>query len=422
MRGCIHRGSQEIGGNCVELESRGQRIVLDMGLPLGMTPGEATVPAVPGLATPDPSLLGVIISHPHLDHYGLAPRLPSGTPLLIGRAARRIIEAAGVFIPSGMDFSKAGELENGRPVHLGPFTITPYLVDHSAFDAYALLVEADGQRLFYSGDLRGHGRKGRLFDRLVANPPRNVDVLMLEGSTLGRAGLDTEYPTEMALEQTLIGEFGAAGGLVLACASGQNIDRLVTLYRAALQSGRQFVVDMYTASVLLAVGNAKLPQPGHAKFRVYLPEGQKRTIKRQRRFDIPEAFRSCRIYDKELRAKATRTVMLFRYSMAAELETMGIVSGAKLIWSLWQGYLAEDRQRPLLDWLDRHHIPMVYRHTSGHASERDLRRLIAAMAPRRLVPIHSACPERFADLYGPVQLFEDGQWWPAAGEDESHDP
>lgn len=39
-------------------------------------------------------------------------------------------------------------------LQLGPFTVTPYLVDDSAFDAYALLVEAVGRRVLYSGDLR----------------------------------------------------------------------------------------------------------------------------------------------------------------------------------------------------------------------------------------------------------------------------
>jgi Cft2 family RNA processing exonuclease len=34
MRACIHRGTKEIGGTCVELESQGKRIVLDVGLPL----------------------------------------------------------------------------------------------------------------------------------------------------------------------------------------------------------------------------------------------------------------------------------------------------------------------------------------------------------------------------------------------------
>ncbi|CAN0621699.1 protein of unknown function [Burkholderia multivorans] len=30
MRVCIHRGSKQIGGSCIELEAKGQRIVLDL--------------------------------------------------------------------------------------------------------------------------------------------------------------------------------------------------------------------------------------------------------------------------------------------------------------------------------------------------------------------------------------------------------
>ena len=59
-----------------------------------------------------------------------------------------------------------------EPVEIGPFRVTPYLVDHSAFDAYSLLVEADGKRVFYSGDFRGHGRKGKLFEAMVTRPPK----------------------------------------------------------------------------------------------------------------------------------------------------------------------------------------------------------------------------------------------------------
>ena len=62
----------------------------------------------------------------------------------------------------------------------GPFTVTPYLVDHSAYGAYAFLIEADGKRLFYSGDFRAHGRKGKLFDGFIKNHPKDIDVLMID--------------------------------------------------------------------------------------------------------------------------------------------------------------------------------------------------------------------------------------------------
>ena len=77
MRVCIHRGTKEIGGTCVEIESSSTRIVLDVGLPLDATsPDEVPLHPIAGFETPDASLLGVVISHPHQDHYGLAYRLP----------------------------------------------------------------------------------------------------------------------------------------------------------------------------------------------------------------------------------------------------------------------------------------------------------------------------------------------------------
>lgn len=177
--------------------------MLDVGLPLDAAdPDTVPLPPVPGFHQPDPSLQGVLISHPHQDHWGLLGRLPAGTPTLIGPAGRRILEAAAFFTGQEVCLDDSIDLCDRRPVELGPFTITPFLMDHSAYDAYALLVEAGGNRLFYTGDLRAHSRKGKLFDRLVANPPRDVDVLLCEGATLG--GDSHEHRTEADLQEDLI--------------------------------------------------------------------------------------------------------------------------------------------------------------------------------------------------------------------------
>ncbi len=57
----IHRGAQQIGGTCVELDAAGQRIVLDLGLPLDAE--DATrelLPDLGGLRSPDPSLRAIV--------------------------------------------------------------------------------------------------------------------------------------------------------------------------------------------------------------------------------------------------------------------------------------------------------------------------------------------------------------------------
>ena len=411
MRVQIHRGTHEIGGTCIEIEASGKRIVLDIGLPLESELTEVPLPPVPGFTGPDPSLLGVYISHPHLDHYGLAPKLPPETTILIGKGAQRILEAASAFIPSGVRFNNTIEIKDRTPITLGPFTLTPYLVDHSAYDAYALLVEAEGQRLFYSGDFRGHGRKGKLLDRLVSHPPKEIDVLLMEGSTLGRSGVDNKYPSESDLETKFLELFQSINGMALVWCSGQNVDRLVTVYRACRHSGRQFIADMYTASVLRAIENPQLPQPGWAGFRVYLPWTQKQRIIKKELFDLAKSFAAWRVYPERLSKEADKSVMLFRPSMRKDLEKADCLEGATLIYSLWAGYLKDDQYRPLMDWLDKKSIPLVHCHTSGHAPLPDLKRLASALAPKMLVPVHSFEPELFADHFENVVIKNDGQWW-----------
>ena len=411
MRVCIHRGTHQIGGTCVEIEAQGKRIILDIGLPLDSELPDVPLPPVSGFTEFDPSLLGVFISHPHLDHYGLAPKLLPEIPILIGSAALRILTAAGAFVPGGVSFNNTIEIKDRTPIILGPFTLTPYLVDHSAYDAYALLVEAEGQRLFYSGDFRGHGRKGKLLNRLVSHPPNDIDVLLMEGSTLGRSGLDDKYPSESELESKFLELFCKVEGMALIWCSGQNIDRLVTVYRACRHSGRQFIADMYTACVLQAIENPRLPQPGWAGFRVYLPWTQKQTIIKKELFDLAKSFAPWRIYPDQIRKEANKSVMLFRPSMRKDLEKADCLKDATLVYSLWSGYLKRDQYRPLMDWLDKKSIPLVYCHTSGHAPVSDLKRLADALAPKMLVPIHSFEPEQFPDHFENVVLKDDGQWW-----------
>jgi ribonuclease J len=54
---------------------------------------------------------------------------------------------------------------------------------------------------------------------------------------------------------------------------------------------------------------------------------------------------------------------------------------------------------------------MVSHHASGHAYVPDLQRLVAALAPKRVVPIHSFAGDRFAEFFPRVDRRTDGEWW-----------
>lgn len=410
MRICIHRGTKEIGGTCVEIESQGKRLVLDVGLPLDAADAD-TFPLHPikGFDAPDESLLGVVISHAHQDHYGLAHRLPEETPFLIGKAAEAILDAAALFSLAGLTLKNVKHLVDRTLLTLGPFTITPFLVDHSAYDAYAVLVEADGKRLFYTGDLRAHGRKSGLFEKLIADPPRDVDILLMEGTCVGRE--DQDLPSEDDLVLRFVEFFQQTPGMPLVWCSGQNLDRIVTIFKACRRDGRQLIIDMYTAEILRATGNERLPQASWDTVRVFLPTSQKWRIMNEQAFDVAKPYYPARIYPEKLAEEAGHSVMLFRPSMVRDVENAGCLKSGCVICSVWPGYLANEGGRQFVEWLQGRGLPLYRCHTSGHASVADLRRLRNAFAGAVAVPVHLADRERFTDLIDNVKLHDDGEWW-----------
>jgi ribonuclease J len=418
MRVSIHRGTQEIGGSCVEVEAAdGSRVVLDLGRPLNAGRSEQVdLPDVAGLRQADASLLGILISHPHFDHYGLAVDLPVAVPIYLGEEAARLLAAAAFFSPVSASLECTGYLVHREPFTLGPFTITPYLADHSGFDAYSLLIEADGQRLFYTGDLRAHGRKAALFQQLLDDPPSDLDVLLMEGTHVraDAAGDTVVFETEPELEARFLELCGRTEGAVVVFGSAQNLDRLVTVYRAAVRSGRRCVVDLYGASVAAAT-RPTIPQPGFDHLRVYVPDRQRIRVKRSGEFHRVADIRPHRIFPEELAHEPGRFLLHVPSSTATELLRDSVLAASGMaVWSLWEGYLAEPSGIRLRSELQAAGVGLEHLHTSGHASVLDLQRLVAALQPGRVVPIHSEGGDRYSELFANVDRQADTVWWEVA--------
>jgi mRNA degradation ribonuclease J1/J2 len=72
----IHRGAKEIGGSCVEISSGITTILVDLGLPLdfdGKQPAKSCLTlSLQQLFQKTRAVTGVLLFHPHIDHYGLA--------------------------------------------------------------------------------------------------------------------------------------------------------------------------------------------------------------------------------------------------------------------------------------------------------------------------------------------------------------
>jgi ribonuclease J len=411
MRLRIHRGANEIGGNCVEIESRGHSILLDLGLPLTADAVDPSLlPDIPGLTDgSNPHLLGIILSHTHGDHYGLTGLVHPTTPVFMGAQAQTILLASLPFVLQGPLPQTIKTYRNQLPFDLGPFRITPLLADHSAFDAYSLLVEAEGKRVFYSGDLRAHGRKARLFEDLIRRPPKPIDVLVLEGTKLNRPVAASEPETEPELEQRILGTIKGSPGLVLTAFSPQNIDRFVTIFRATRRAGRTFIADVYLAHVLHQLALPSLPRAADGVFRIYLPDSQKRKVIADQSFDIVSRYRTSRIYADEIEANPGKWVMLFRESMTGDIDRLPPHTVTTLIYSLWPGYLDRDSNH-LASWCRQQAIALEVAHTSGHADPNSLVRLAQALNPRMVVPIHTQAPQIMDSLVRNVRVLRDGDW------------
>ena len=408
----IHGGAEEVGGSCVELEAEGgDRLILDLGLPLSMGAGEELVlPAIKGLRGEGATLLGVLLSHGHPDHYGMIETIPRDVPVYMGQASARILREASFFTPLGLNREPTEALVDRRPLQIGAFTVTPLLVDHSAFDSYALLVEADNRRLLYTGDLRAHGRKAVAFERLIQDPPRSVDTLLLEGTSVGRP-IETDPLRESEVEEQCAELFRASAGMALACYSPQNVDRLVSVYKAAVRSGRNLVIDLYGAAVAAATGNTSIPQADWSRIRVYVPQAQRVRIKESEQFWRVNDLGASRIFAEQLAADPNQWVMCFRQSMLRELDRAGCFREAHAVWLMWAGYLNNEAGQLFRNSLASLGIDLTIIHASGHATVKDLQRFAAAVDADRVVPIHTEAPARYSSLFERVTPQSNGSWW-----------
>ena len=413
MQLTIHRGTDEIGGSCVEIRTGKTRIFIDAGLPLDDSP--AKLPA--SIHDAD----AVFVSHCHQDHYGLLENLPQGIPVYIGEVGWSFIRATQLFRNRPLPEWSPRFLKAWDTIAIGDLKITPYLVDHSAPDAYAFLVQDETRRVFYSGDFRSHGRKGILFNRLVAHPPSGIDALLIEGTMFGRGG--QRHADESHVEEDFLDLMRSESGPVFLICSGQNIDRLVSGFRAANRAGRQLVIDIYTAWILEEMGRASHHTP-----KMEWPEVRVLTkgLVASRHYGIvkdnPEYFgdfgqriftTGAAIRTDEIMADASRFFIKANVRTAlAMIEQVGNGS-ASVAYSMWPGYMTakhNPREAPLYDKL--HTMPNIRLetiHTSGHAVVDDLVRLADALSPRHVIPIHTEHKQNYPDIFHNVVMLDDGE-------------
>ena len=349
----------------------------------------------------------VLISHPHQDHWGLVEELPAEWPIWTGSGSAKLIAITADITRNPLTRTFRTWDSRSGPFAIGPFTVTPILIDHSAFDAYMLLVEGAGKRMLYTGDFRRHGRKSVLVDRMMASPPADVDVLINEGTNLGT---DKPVTTEAELETDFVELFERTKGRVFVSWSGQNIDRTVTLYRAAKRTGRTLVIDLYTADVLDTISNGtRLPRTGFPNLKIAVTRGLRGFYRRIGRDEfvarmVPHGLSARRLAQ-------CRHVIMLRRGLLADYQRAGVVPTAEdaFNYSMWRGYLSEPYHAEALEWCRACGAEIAYIHTSGHASPADLRAFAAAICPKVTVPVHGVKWDEESHGFGAICRLADAE-------------
>jgi len=360
---------------------------------------EGILPGIPGFYQGS-SEISLLLSHAHQDHYGLINYIDPDCNIYLSEATHKLIEPTNLFTYQEWTINNPHYFDSGESFTVGDINITPFLMDHSAFDAYAFLVEADGSSLFYSGDFRSHGRKSKAFDWFSHNVKTGVDYLLLEGTTLGRS--DQRFPTETDIENDLVSTFTNDKGPHLIYTSGQNIDRLVSIFRACRRTGKILALDFYIANVLKTLSSyGRLPYPSKdfPEIKVFFPYRLARMISNQGKQELLYQFKDYKITKDQISDQAGRIVLTVRPSMQGDLDYIDNLAGGQFIFSMWKGYKKEQRTKEFIDYLSNRGLDEKHLHTSGHADQATLLRMVDILKPKNIVPIHTFEGDAYKNVF-----------------------
>ncbi|MDT8343631.1 MAG: ribonuclease J [Thermohalobaculum sp.] len=379
-------GAGEIGMNCYMYghgEGRDRRwIIVDMGIGFGdmeTAPGvELVLPDIAFAVAERGRLDGIFLTHGHEDHIGALPHLWSklkvpvyARPFTAELARRKLSDL-------GLDAGVVREVELGRRVEAGPFSVEFVNVTHSIPEASMLAIRTSAGLAVHSGDFKldpapqvGEASDMAAFEALG---DEGVQALACDSTNVF---LDGQAGSEGEIVENLTHLIRAAPRAVAATSFASNVARLCTLARAAEAAGRSVVIVGRAMRRMIEVA----VQTGQIdNFPKVVPDDQAGSMPAENLFYLVTGSQG------EGRAALARIA-------AGNHPTVSLAAGDLVLFSsktipgneagIYRLYnLLSERGIKVID------ADMARIHVSGHARRGDLARMYAALRPRISVPIH----------------------------------
>ena len=404
----IYRGSHQIGGCATEIRTNNHRIVIDFGanLPNSKVEGAMGDEALTQTLFHGEPCDGVLFTHYHGDHIGLYKKIPQDIPLYIGSTAKKLLEILTEKLDSGMKAAEKGlpRIESikcyfpGQKLEVfGDIHVTPFIVDHSALDAYMFFIETGGKKILFTGDFREHGIIGanNTLEKMIQTYIGEIDILITEGTMLSRMNETKQnvIRTESDLGKRARELFRANKESVI-LVSSTNLDSIMEFYHA-LPWGMDFVCDAYQAKLILAAMADKgkyykqyRPEMIHGKpRRLYIVGNDMEGL---------GAKENCYMARFSILQRKGFT-MLARESNPRLKKIMEYFSDPLIIYSKWTGYLDGKYADPKVkEFIGNHRMEKL--HTSGHAYVETIEKLIRLTNPKVIIPMHTECAENFRTM------------------------
>ncbi len=388
----IYNGNQ-IGGCITCIKTPKTKICIDFGENL---PGnnENEKKGIDGLtnnkAKPYDALF---FTHYHGDHVGRMQDVIENVKMYLGKTAKEVLLEINKTIKNEKmcDILNNEErvitfVEN-QTIKVGEdIKVTPYSIDHSAYDAYMFLIETPDKVILHTGDFRFHGYRGYKTIPLIESyvkrfGKRKIDILITEGTMLSRNGEKYYKEKDLLKDAT---ELMKNHKYVFLICSSTNLDSLASFYHAGQRQNKKMYGNSYVINQLEIFSKTAGKKTDWYNFKNIEPV----------MFGYETKLQNGEIITQEDRMKKYGFVTLINANEKYEkwierfknMEEKPIV-----IYSMWDGYLKKRNKaynEKIAEFCKKYKaIPM---HTSGHIYPKDLEKFINAVYPQEaIIPIHT---------------------------------